>query len=177
MTGTYNRGLVALSVVTAILSSYAALDLAGRVTSAQGRARYLWLSGGATAMGIGIWSMHYLGMLAFELPVPVQYDWHAVALSFLAAVFASVIALFVVSQKTMGVVQTLLGSVFMGGAIASMHYLGMSAMRLPAVAHYSVAPVLLSIFLAVVISLVALVLTFHFRSHTLSWSWQRAVAH
>ena len=57
MIGTYNRGLVALSVIVAVLSSYAALDLAGRVTSAQGRARYLWLSGGATAMGIGIWSM------------------------------------------------------------------------------------------------------------------------
>ena len=70
MIGIYNRALVALSVVIAILSSYAALDLAGRVTSTRGRARYLWLSGGATAMGIGIWSMHYLGMLAFELPVP-----------------------------------------------------------------------------------------------------------
>jgi hypothetical protein len=66
--------------------------------------------------------MHYLGMLAFRLPVPVEYDWHTEVLSFLAAIFASVIALFVVSQKTMGLVQTLLGSMFMGGAIASMHY-------------------------------------------------------
>jgi methyl-accepting chemotaxis protein PixJ len=74
----------------------------------------------------------------------------------------------------MGVVRTLLGSVFMGGAIASMHYIGMSAMRLPALAHYSVTPVLLSIFLAVIISLVALVLTFHFRSNAMSWSWQKA---
>jgi PAS domain S-box-containing protein len=174
MTGTYNYELVALSVIIAVASSYAALDLAGQVTSAQGRARYLWLSGGAATMGIGIWSMHYLGMLAFRLPVPIEYDWHTVALSFLAAVFAALIALLVVSQKTMGVVRTLLGSVFMGGAIASMHYIGMSAMRLPALAHYSVTPVLLSIFLAVIISLVALVLTFHFRSNAMSWSWQKA---
>jgi PAS domain S-box-containing protein len=174
MIGTYNYGLVALSVIISVLSAYAALDLAGRVTSAHGRARYLWLSGGAATMGIGIWSMHYLGMLAFRLPVPIENDWHTVALSFLAAISASVIALLVVRQKTMGVVQTLLGSVFMGGAIAGMHYIGMSAMRLPAVAHYSAGQVLLSTFLAIVISLVALVLTFQFRSDTVSWSWRKA---
>ena len=109
MVGTYNHRLVVLSLIIAILSSYAALDLAGRVTSARGRARYLWLSGGAPAMAIGIWSVHYLGMLAFELPVAVQYDWPTVALSFLAAILASVIALFVLSQTTMGVTRTLLG--------------------------------------------------------------------
>jgi two-component system, sensor histidine kinase and response regulator len=173
LVGTYNHRLVTLSLIIAVLSSYAALDLAGRVTSARCRARYLWLSGGALAMAIGIWSVHYLGMLAFELPVPVEYDWPTVALSFLAAILASVIALFVVSQTTMGVMRTLLGSVFMGGAIASMHYVGMSAMRLPAVTHYSIVPVLLSIFLAVVISLVTLVLIFRFRSVASSWCWQK----
>jgi len=173
MIGAYDYGLVALSVIISVLSSYAALDLVGRVASAHGPTRPLWLSGGAATMGIGIWSMHYLGMLAFRLPVPVEYDWHTEVLSFLAAIFASVIALFVVRQKTMGLVQTLLGSVFMGGAIASMRYIGVSAMRLPAVAHYSVPLVLLSVFLAIIISLVALVLTFHFRSDTTSWSWRK----
>ncbi|HSY30392.1 MAG TPA: MHYT domain-containing protein [Verrucomicrobiae bacterium] len=173
MVGTYNHRLVVLSLIIAVLSSYAALDLAGRVTSARGRARYLWMSGGALAMAIGIWSVHYLGMLAFELPVPVEYDWPTVALSFLAAILASVIALFVVSQPTMGLIRTLLGSVFMGGAVASMHYVGMSAMRLPAVTHYSLITVLLSIFLAVIISLVTLVLTFRFRSDAISWSWRK----
>ena len=81
LTGTYNYGLVALSVFIAIISSYAALDLAGRVTSARGRSRYFWLTGGAIAMGTGIWSMHYIGMLAFHLPLPVQYDWPTVLLS------------------------------------------------------------------------------------------------
>jgi two-component system, sensor histidine kinase and response regulator len=176
ISGTYDHGLVTLSVLIAVLCSYAALDLAGRVTSAHGPARHLWLSGGAATMGMGIWSMHYLGMLAFRLPVPVEYDWHTEVLSFLAAIFASVIALFVVSQKTMGLVQTLVGSVFMGGAIAGMYYIGMSAMRLPAVAHYSVHLVLLSVFLAVIISMVALVLTFHFRSDTTSWTWREGAA-
>jgi NO-binding membrane sensor protein with MHYT domain len=73
MVGSYHYGLVVLSVVISIIASYAALDLAGRVTSTSGRSRLLWLTCGATAMGIGIWSMHYIGMLAFHLPIPVRY--------------------------------------------------------------------------------------------------------
>ena len=126
-------------------------------------------------MGIDIWSMHYLGMLAFRLPVPIQYDWRNLALSFLAAILASVIALFVVSQRTIGVVQNLLGIVLIGGAIASMHFIGMSAMRLSAVPHYSAAALVVSVFLAIIISLVALVLTFRFRSDTISWSWRKGL--
>ena len=71
--GTYDYRLVALSVVLAIFASYAALDLAGRVTATRRWARIFWLAGGATSMGLGIWSMHYIGMLAFTLPVPVLY--------------------------------------------------------------------------------------------------------
>src|SRR6202167_4520265 len=130
--GTYDYRLVALSVVIAVMASYAALDLGGRVTSARGQARYLWLSGGATAMGIGIWSMHYVGMLAFHLPVPTEYDWPTVVASLLAAIFASAVALYAVSQKTMGFARMITGSLLMGGGIAGMHYIGMMAMRLPA---------------------------------------------
>src|SRR5712691_1572694 len=105
LAGSYDYLLVALSVLVAILASYAALDLAGRVTSAQGKARLLWLNGGAIAMGFGIWSMHYIGMLAFRLPIPVQYDWPTVLLSLVAAIVASGIALFVVSRSRMGMVR------------------------------------------------------------------------
>src|SRR6266849_1757590 len=156
LAGSYDDLLVALSIVIAILASYAALDLARRVTAAQGRARILWLTGGATAMGFGIWSMHYIGMLAFRLPVPVQYDWPTVLLSLLAAILASAVALFVVSRREMGMGRAVLGSLFMGGGIAAMHYTGMAAMRLPAMTHYSTGVVALSVALAIVISLVAL---------------------
>ena len=71
--GSYNYALVALSVLIAMFASYAALDLAGRVTAAGGWTRAVWLLGGAGAMGTGIWSMHYIGMLAFILPIPVAY--------------------------------------------------------------------------------------------------------
>jgi two-component system, sensor histidine kinase and response regulator len=176
MLDTFNRSLVALSVLIAVFSSYAALDLVGRIRVAHGVARHLWLIGGAATMGIGIWSMHYLGMLAFELPVPVQYDWPTVAASLLAAILASLIALHVASQETMGAVPTALGSIFMGAAIAGMHYIGMAAMRLPAMCHYSKPLVALSILIAVIISLVALELAFRLRADTLSWSWRKSAS-
>ena len=111
MPGSYDLGLVALSVVIAILTSGAALDLANRVTAARGRARTLWLAGGAVAMGSGIWSMHYVGILAFRLPVPVLYDVPTVLASWLAAVLASAVALVFVSGQTLGLARVL---VFLG---------------------------------------------------------------
>jgi two-component system cell cycle sensor histidine kinase/response regulator CckA len=116
--------------------------------------------GGATAMGIGIWSMHYIGMLAFRLPVPVEYDWPTVVLSLIAAILASSVALFVVSRKKMGVWRAVAGSVPMGVGIAAMHYSGMEAMRLTAMCHYDAKLVALSVVLAIVISFVALCLAF-----------------
>src|SRR3984885_7642008 len=102
LASSYDHRLVVLSVLIAILASYAALDLAGRVTFSRGTTRLLWLSGGAFAMGTGIWSMHYIGMLALRLPVPVEYDWPTVLLSLLAAILASAVALFAVSRAQMG---------------------------------------------------------------------------
>jgi len=163
LAGSYDHGLVALSVVIAVLVSYTALDLAGRVTATHGRARLIWLAGGATAMGIGIWSMHYVGMLAFSLPVPVQYDWPTVLLSLSAGILSAALALFVVSRQRMGAPRALGASLFMGGGIAAMHYTGMAAMRLPAMCHYSPPLVALSVVLAIAFSLIALWLTFYFR--------------
>jgi two-component system sensor histidine kinase/response regulator len=175
-TASYDYRLVALSVFIAVLASYAALDLAGRVTSAQGGVRILWLSGGSVAMGIGIWSMHYIGMLALRLPISVSYDWPTVLLSLLAAVLASAVALFVVSRRRMGIFRALAGSLFMGGGIAAMHYIGMAAMRLPAMCHYSPGLVTLSVVLAIVISFVAIWLTFYFRGETTAGGWKKAVS-
>src|SRR5579863_7832716 len=92
----YSPSFVVLSIFIAICAAYAALDLAGRTSAAQGSAHLWWLFGGATVMGLGIWSMHYIGMLALSLPVPVLYDLPTVLLSLLAAIFASGVALQVV---------------------------------------------------------------------------------
>lgn len=176
LTGAYDYRLVVLSVIIAIVAAYAALDLAARINSARGRIRFLWLTGGAIAMGVGIWSMHYVGMRAFRLPIPVLYDWPTVLLSLLAAIFASAIALFVVSRAKMGFATASIASVFMGGGIAGMHYIGMAAMRLPAICSWSVSLVTLSVVLAVVISFVALLLTFNFRGDTSAWNWLKVAS-
>ena len=171
--GIYDYRLVALSVLISTLASFAALDLSGRVTASRGSVRSTWLMGGAVAMGIGIWSMHYIGMLAYTLPVPVFYHLPTVLLSLLAAIVASAIALFFVSRNQMGSLRIGIGALLMGSGIATMHYVGMDAMRLPAVCRYSVGLVALSVVLAVVISLVALWLTFHLRAQTNSMSWPK----
>jgi PAS domain S-box-containing protein len=176
LAGSYDYRLVAFSVFIAILASHAALDLGGRVTASRGRIQFTWLIGGSCAMGMGIWSMHYIGMLAYSLPVTIHYHWPTVLLSLAAAIFASAVALFVVSRNTMRPMRTAIGGLLMGSGIASMHYIGMAAMRVPAMCHYTTWIVVLSVVLAILISLVALSLTFHLRTQTKSMGWRKLVS-
>ena len=172
MHGTYDPGLVALSVLIAVVAAYATLDLAGRVTAARGAARSGWLAGGAMSMGTGIWAMHYIGMLAFGLPVRVEYDLPTVIVSMLAAMAASLVALITVSRSRLAKTHTVLASVCMGCGIAAMHYIGMAAMRLPARLQYDPAVVAASVVVAVVISYAALVLTVRAREESRA-SWRK----
>jgi NO-binding membrane sensor protein with MHYT domain len=173
LVGTYDYRLVILSVSIAVLAAYASLDLAGRIVSYRGRVRVLWLAGGASAMGFGIWSMHYVGMLAYTLPVEVRYDWPTVLISLLAAVSASSVALFIVSRDALLPTRTVISGILMGAGIAAMHYIGMEAMRLRAMCHYSLPMVGLSVVLAVTISLVAIWLTFRLRNQTSAVSFRK----
>ena len=175
LAGSYDYRLVAVSVFIALLAAYAALDLAGRITASRGFARFLWLACGAFALGLGIWSMHYIGMEAFLLPVRVLYDWPTVFVSLFAAIAASGLALFIVSRNKMSILTAGVGSIFMGSGIATMHYVGMEAMRLPAMCHYNLKIVTLSVVLAIVISFVALLLTFSIREQTESFSWRKSI--
>ncbi len=163
MTGSYNPTLVALSMLIAMCASYVALDLAGRTTVAGRQARRLWIAGGSTAMGLGIWSMHYIGMLAFTLPIPVLYDLPTVLSSLLAAVVASAIALSLASRQRLGITGALFGSLAMGSGIAAMNYVGMQAMVLRAICQWDLLLVSLSVVIAIVVSSVALFLTFRLR--------------
>jgi len=117
--------------------------------------------------------MHYIGMLAFILPIRVAYHWPTVLLSLFAAILASVIALYVVSRQKMGAFRALAGSILMGAGIASMHYIGMSAMRLPAVCEFNSFLVILSVVFAVLISLAALWITFQFRNEKTGIGWRK----
>jgi NO-binding membrane sensor protein with MHYT domain len=164
MTGSYDPLFVVLSVLIASLASYAALDLAGRVRSAGGKTRFGWLTGGATVMGLGIWSMHFVAMLAFHLPVPIAYEEEQMLLSVGFAIGASLLALIVVSRAELRRTALVAGGVLMGGAIAGMHYIGMASMAVGIELSYSAPIVTLSIVIAIVASLVALYLAFSFRS-------------
>jgi len=164
MTGSYDPLFVVLSVLIASLASYAALDLAGRVRSSGGTTRYGWLTGGATVMGIGIWSMHFVAMLAFHLPVPIAYEVQLMLLSVAVAIGASLLALIVVSRAELRSEPFVAGAILMGGAIAGMHYIGMASMAIGLELTYSLPIVALSIAIAIVASLVALYLAFSFRS-------------
>jgi two-component system, sensor histidine kinase and response regulator len=174
--GFYDFRLVGLSIVIALLASYAALDLSGRVTFARGKTRAAWLCGGAFAMGIGIWSMHYVGMEALQLPVQVRYDWPTVMVSMIAAILASAVTLIVVSRRALTMTNAIVGSILMGGGIATMHYIGMSAMRSTAMCVYSYSLAGLSAVLGVIISFVAIRLSFAVRDQTATWSWRKSRA-
>ncbi|HEY2820545.1 MAG TPA: MHYT domain-containing protein [Candidatus Acidoferrum sp.] len=160
----YSPSLVALSIAIAILAAYAALDLAGRTSASEGRLRFIWTSTGAFAMGLGIWSMHYVGMLALTLPVRVLYDLPTVLLSLLAAMLAAAVALLFVSRATLRPWPIFASSLAMGAGISAMHYIGMAAMRLPAECHYDLRIVAASILVAVIVSVVALFLAFRLRN-------------
>jgi diguanylate cyclase (GGDEF)-like protein len=173
----YNFGLVIVSVLISIDASFAALSTSDRVWAApDGRTRRFWLTSGSLAMGVGIWSMHYLGMLALTLPVSIFYFWPTVLLSMLLAIAASCVALSVVSRKTLTARQLFGGSLLMGAGIAAMHYTGMAAMRSSAMHHYNPWIVTLSVIAATGFSWLALWIAFASRSSHQNETRMRVVA-
>ena len=156
MTVTYNSGLVVLSVLIAILVSYVALDIASRIAQSEGRASWYWLFGGAFSMSVGIWSMHFVGMLAFSLPIPMSYDVSVTLVSVLPAMAASGLALLNFRYRVTNLRTLSLSAVLMGGGIAAMHYTGMAAMRRQPPIRYDPALVTLSVVIAIAASAAAL---------------------
>ena len=164
--GSYSTSLVVISLCVAILASYTALDLAGRIATAKGRAVYLWITGGAVAMGIGIWSMHFIGMLALRLPFALGFDVAITLFSLLIAVLSSGFALWLVSQPRLPAWQLAFGALVMGAGIASMHYTGMAAMRMTPGIDYDPTLFGASLVIAVVASGAALWIAFNLRGNT-----------
>ena len=163
MTGTYSQSLVVFSLLVAILASYTALDMAGRLASTQGRVARWWLAGGAAAMGLGIWSMHFIGMLAFHLPIPVGYDLGITLFSLAVSVGASAYALWLVSRPVLPWTRLCAGAVLMGLGIAAMHYLGMAALRMQPGIEYDPLWFTLSLLIAVGAAGAALWIAFRLR--------------
>ncbi len=160
VTGTYDPYLVALSILVAALASYTALDLGGRVAAARGLARRVWLAAAAITMGGGIWSMHFVAMLAFIMPTPMSYDIGLTTLSLVVAIFVTGGGFYVISRHSGSPLRLVLSGIFMGLGIAAMHYIGMAAMREHVELSYDRIFVALSLVIAIGASTAALWLAF-----------------
>jgi PAS domain S-box-containing protein len=161
----FNPSLVTLSILVAIFASYVALNLAYAVSHSKGRAQALWLGCGAGAMGVGIWSMHFVGMLAFEMPgMTMGYDIPLMLLSVAVAIGSSGIALFIASQPVLPFGSILSGGVAMAAAISGMHYIGMFSMRMAATIKWNPFLVVLSVLIALIASFGALAIFIRLRT-------------
>ena len=160
VSGTYSPHLVALSILVACFASYTALDLGGRVEAARGPARRVWLAAAAITLGGGIWSMHFIGMLAFVMPIPMSYDIGLTALSLVVAIFATFAGFYVISRQSASPRPLIISGVFMGLGIIAMHYTGMAAMRGNAELSYDPRFVVLSVVIAIGAATAALWLAF-----------------
>src|SRR6267142_453041 len=158
--GTHDPYLVALSILVASFASYTALDLSAHVGAAKGFARSLWLVAAAITMGGGIWSMHFVAMLAFIMPIPMSYDIGLTTLSLVVAMVVTGGGFYVISRQSGSPLRLVLSGIFMGLGIAAMHYTGMAAMRGHTELSYDLLLVALSLVIAIGASTVALWLAF-----------------
>jgi len=166
LTGYYEPPLVLISIFVAIFASYSALSLAGRVTETTGRTMLAWILGGALAMGSGIWAMHFVGMLAFRLPIPIAFDIPITLVSLVLPIAASGIALWQVGRADFGPVRLGASALLMGAGINAMHYTGMAAMRMQPGIVYDPPLFALSVLIAVGASALALWIAFRLRRNT-----------
>ncbi len=174
MTGTFSPEFVVLSLVVAVAASYVAFALAAHISSTKGWSAVYWLAGGAVAMGTGIWSMHFIGMLAFKLPMSMSYDLPTTAASLAIAIVVSGFALYIVSERALGPWTLGIGAITMGLGIALMHYTGMAAMQVTPPLTYNAGLVVASIAIAIAASGLALSLAFALRSEVMAnVMWKR----
>ncbi|WP_233235737.1 bifunctional diguanylate cyclase/phosphodiesterase [Bordetella sp. LUAb4] len=166
LSGSYNTPLVLCSVLVALLASYTALDLVGRIHSTSRAAARWWLLGGGTALGIGIWSMHFIGMMAFSLPIELAYDVPLTLLSLLVAIGASMLALWLASRDRLPWPHLGAGALMMGAGIAVMHYTGMASMEMQPGIVYTPELVAASVVIAVLAAGAALWIAHQLRQYS-----------
>ncbi len=176
-TGNYDFVLVSLSVIVAIFASYAALLVSQHVaTVALAKTRHLWIAGGSLCLGIGIWAMHFVGMLAFSLPCSTSYDASLTFLSTIPGILASAFALKIISRRELSRSQLALGGLLIGAGIGAMHYSGMAAMRLNGLIRYDIKLFALSIVVAILLATLSLWIKFRLQSLHGRWAKWSTVA-
>ncbi|MBQ4830187.1 PAS domain S-box protein [Alteromonas sp. MMG017] len=159
--GSYDFGLVALSLTIAIFASFMAFNVASQASVSTNKLRkYSLLTAGSVAMGGGIWAMHFLGMLAFELCTAVSYDVGITLASSVPGIAAAWVALYLMTKPTISFTEILVGGVLVGSGIGTMHYSGMAAMEMSPLLRYNPALFILSIIVAVCLAMLALWIKF-----------------
>jgi diguanylate cyclase (GGDEF)-like protein len=176
MPSVYNHWLVGLSIVVAMLVSYTALRLAARVATSERRGARIWVGIGAVAMGVGIWSMHFIGMLAFSLPIPLAYNVPTTLASLAVAIITSGFALQITSGQRLTIPRLIGSAVVMGAGISTMHYMGMAAITVVPPIAYDPLLVVTSILIAVAASFVAMWLFFRLREGNSLYQWLTRIA-
>jgi PAS domain S-box-containing protein len=162
--GTYTPSLVLLSILVAIFSSWMGLQVAGQAQSTSSRMlRTIMLGTGSLALGCGVWAMHFIGMLAFNLCTAIDYDQGVTLLSVLPSLGASFVALSIISRRRLSTGSMLTGGVLVGAGIGAMHYTGMAAMRMNLDLRYDPVMFGLSIVVAVVLATLAIWIRFGLR--------------
>jgi NO-binding membrane sensor protein with MHYT domain len=168
--GTFDWTLVAISYTVSVLGAFIGLVLAGMMTDLRSGMNRSLLIGSAIAFGGGaIWSMHFIGMLAYQVPLMISYDATLTAGSMLAAMVMTGVAVSMVgSQQKLKLGRLIAASTLMGLGVASMHYLGMLAMHMEAEMHHNPLMVAASVVIAIIVSMVGLWIAF-----TVRRAWQR----
>lgn len=170
--GSFNVLLVLLSYVISACGAFTALVLARESAKVAPHERMPWVAWSAVVMGgIGIWSMHFVGMMAWHARMPVSYDISLTALSMLLAILSTGIGFAIVGLGSRALIAILLAGIFMGAGVSVMHYMGMAAMRMPATITYNMPLVWLSVGIAISASCVALWMAFF-----LTARWQMIIA-
>lgn len=159
----YDHLLVSVSIFVAFLASYTALDMAGRVATSTGKVARVWLIGGGFAMGIGVWSMHFIGMLAMNLAMVMRYDPGMTLLSMVIAIAASIFALWIVCYDELPLSRLLIGAVALGSGVVAMHYTGMDALMSATDIVWDWRWIFVSVVIALAASTTALWLAFKLR--------------
>ncbi|HEY0923875.1 MHYT domain-containing protein [Rheinheimera pacifica] len=172
LAGSYDASLVLLSFLIAVFSSAIAIHITAQAISVKKKSlRLLMLGSGSIALGGGVWSMHFIGMLAFALCTSVSYQPGLTFLSMIPSIAASWVALDLISKKQLRSLQLLSGGVLVGAGIGTMHYMGMAAMQMSVALRYDLPMFLLSILVAVVLAIIALWVRFGLRRFNLAPHW------
>lgn len=156
--------LIGISYLVAFIASFIALDSAGKISTAGVKASLFWRIAGGATLGIGIWSMHFIGMLAMKMPMMMSYDLHLTLISLLAALVASTLAINIaVSGETLSIKRHILATTIMSSGVVVMHYLGMAALMVHDIIVWNMRLVTLSVIIAIVASGTAIWLAFSLR--------------